>query len=144
MGIFQSMIEVVNRAPWPIKVQFDGQTITLPPGENHIPDIALQYALNQNPMNGTADLDNPHVSGAQYLIGIPKKANKYPCEPLTAAQIQAQKDNPCRFDYMPLIEQKTGGDPKSRVIVTGRKKTSQFEARQAVTFEPEMGNIGDL
>lgn len=136
------MVTIVNRAPWPIHVQFDGQRITIPSGEYQIPDVTLQYALNQNPLMGSADTENPHVSGAEYLIGIPAKARKYPCEPLTEEQIRAQKNNPCRFDYLPMIQEKTGHDPKVKVVHAGKKRTSQFEARQAVAFEPELG-VGD-
>ena len=67
MGIFQDLVTVVNRAPIPITVTFDGQELTLQPGENPLPKIAIPYAKNQNPIKGTADLNNPHISGAQYL-----------------------------------------------------------------------------
>lgn len=126
MGVFLDQVEVVNRAPWPLNVRFDGQEISIPTGKSIIPRITLLYALNQNPMMGTGDVDNPNVGGCEYLIGIPEKASKYPCEPLTPEEIALQRSNPSRFDYLPLMEGKLG--KHDTIEVRGRKMPSSFEA----------------
>ena len=68
MAVFQTLVPVFNRAPVPLTIRFDGQEKTLEPGESFIPDITVMYANNQNPIMGTADVNNPHVSGARYLV----------------------------------------------------------------------------
>ena len=133
MGVFQDLVEVINRCPWPLTIRFDGQEETLQPGKNMIPRISLLHALNQNPQMGTGDVNNPNVAGCQYLIGIPEKANKYPCEPFTVAELKKLKDSPSRFDFMPLMEGKLGKHDK--IEVRGRKAPSSFEAKGRADLE---------
>ena len=115
MGIFHRHIKVVNRAPWPLSIRFDGAEMTLQPGENDIPEQCWPNALNQNPLMGSADPDNPHISGAEYLVGLVGKENKYPCDPLTKEQIEAQTNNPSRWDYMPMFDGQLGKRDKVEV-----------------------------
>lgn len=133
MGVFQDLIVVVNRAPWTLNIRFDGQEMPLVPGENRIPRETLLYALNQNPLMGTQDPDNPNVSGSEYLIGLPDRAKKYPCDPLTQEQIKAQKNNPSRFDYESLISPRMGR--KDSIEVKGRKTPTSFEVKERVDTE---------
>lgn len=148
MGVFHEQVEIVVRTPWPLSVTFDGQEQSIPANfewdekgnpkpikgvRNTIPTVTLMYALNQNPLMGSQDCDNPTISGAKYLIGIVGREKKYPTQPLTAEEIYAQKNNPCRFDYMPLIEHKLG--KRDTVELKGRKKPASFDVRQTVAFE---------
>lgn len=130
MSVFHEQMEVVNRAPWPLSVRFDGAEMTLPPGKGFIPRSVWTYALNQNPIMGTQDAYNPNISGAEYLIGDPAKPTKYPCDPLTPEQIAAQKNKPSRYDYQELMEPKLG--KRDKIEVKGRK-VSRYEA-----VEPSM------
>lgn len=154
MGIFQEMLEVVNRTPWELTIKFDGQEMTLKLNynfedqdgqlvaigprkgvHNFVPVQALQYGFNQNVLMGSQDPDNPTISGAEYLIGLPDKANKYPVEPLTSEQIFAQKNRPSRFNHEELME--PGLVKGERIAVRGRKKVSQFEAKQGASITTE-------
>ena len=126
-GVFQDLIEVVNRAPWPLSVRFDGQETTLQPGKNFIPSQTLLYVLNQNPMLGTHDPYNPNVAGGEYLIGVVGKEKKYPCTPLTKAQIELQRNNPSRYDYVDMLTEKLGKHDK--IEVRGRKATSRSDVK---------------
>jgi hypothetical protein len=135
MGVFQDLAEVVNRCPYNLTIRFDGQEMTLVPGKNFIPTQTVQYALNQNPLMGSQDPDNPTMSGAEYLIGLPNKANKYPCEPLTTEQLQLQKSRPSRFNHEELMEPNLA--PGERIAVKGRKVVSNFEAKQGATILTE-------
>jgi hypothetical protein len=127
MGIFHEMMEVVNRCPWPLSIRFDGQESTLAPGKNSIPKTTLFYALNQNPLMGSQDADNPSVSGAEYLIGIPGD-EKYPCDPLTKDQIEQQTSKPSRYDYEELINPRLG--KRDKIEIKGRKKVSTYDAKE--------------
>ena len=128
MGIFQDLIEVVNRAPWPLTIRFDGQETTLKPGKNMIPSQTLLYALNQNPLLGSADPYNPNVAGCEYLIGVSGRDRKYPCTPLTKDQIEAQKNNPSRYDYTDMLTERLG--KRDKIEVRGRKKQTRGEVRE--------------
>ena len=121
MGVFQDLVTVVNRAPIPITVTFDGQEITLQPGENPLPKIAVRYAKNQNPIKGTADLNNPHISGAQYLLGV--KGTKDCCDMLTPSEWAAHQKRPSRYDEQAIFEEHYGADPKARMITAGARTT---------------------
>jgi hypothetical protein len=129
MGIFHDMVEVVVRTPWPLTVRFDGQETTLNPGKNLIPRLTLTHAMNQNPIMGTADPDNPSITGAEYLIGVTEKAHKYPCEPLTKDELDTLKNKPSRFNYEELMAPTMG--KKDKIVLRGRKTVSQFEAKEA-------------
>lgn len=130
MSIFHEQMEVVNRAPWPLTIRYDGAEMTLQPGKGMIPTQTWAYALNQNPLMGTQDAYNPNVSGAEYLIGDPARANKYPCDPLTEEEIVAQRNKPSRYNYEELMEPKLG--KRDKIEVKGRK-VSRYE-----TAEPSM------
>lgn len=158
MGIFQDMQEVVNRTPWELTIMFDGQTMTLQRnydfkevnGEftaterkgvhNFIPSQTIIYAFNQNALMGSQDPDNPTVSGAEYLIGLPSKAHKYPCTALTTEQIFAQKNRPSRFNHEELMEPNLVKGEK--IAVRGRKRVSQFEAKQGAAITTEEFGVG--
>lgn len=159
MGIFQDLVEVVNRTPWELTIRFDGQEMTLVRNydfikqedgtfeakrrkgvSNMIPSQTVQYALNQNPLMGSQDPDNPTMSGAEYLIGIPTKPNKYPCEALDSEQISAQENRPSRFNHEELMEPNLA--PGEKIGVKGRKKVSQFEAKQGAAIMTEEFGVG--
>lgn len=95
MGIFYQMTEVFNRTPVKLNVRFDGQDIDIPPGKSTIPSVAVDYAKNQNPVMGSADANNPFMSGARYLLGI---VGKDDCEPLTDAEWRTHLGKPARID----------------------------------------------
>ncbi len=133
LGVFPDLVEIVVRTPWDLSVMFDGQTKTLKPGKNLVPGVVVQYVLNQNPLMGSADPDNPTASGAQYLVGIPGRPN-YPCEPLTKDQIEEQKNNPCRWDYLALMEERMD-TKREHVAVKGRKNASSYGAKERVSNE---------
>jgi hypothetical protein len=117
MGIFYDMCEVVNRAPIAITVRFDGQDLVLQPGVARIPRVAVSYGKNQNPIMGSQDPTNPHISGAQYLLGV---VGEDPCDPLTQEEWEAHLKRPCRIDEIALFEELYGGDPKARMVLQGK------------------------
>ena len=120
MGIFQEMSTVVNRGRVPLTVRFDGQETVIPVGECQLPLISVDYAKNQNPIMGSADPNNPSISGAQYLIGIKGRDN---CNPLTDEQWQAHCEAACRMDWHELLDDRlVKGE---HVEVRGKGKPTQ-------------------
>lgn len=121
MGIFQDNVVLINRAPAALSVMFDGQEMTLAPGENILPRVAVPYAKNQNPIKGSGDLNNPHMSGAQYLVGV--KDTKDNCDLLTPSEWAAHQKRPSRYDEEAIFEERYSADPKARMIVSGGRPT---------------------
>lgn len=134
MGVFHDMAQVINLSPVTLTVTFDGQSTDLPPGESVIPRITLPYAQNQNPIFGSADMDNPHITGARYLI-VEKGKHGERQEPFTTAEWDIIKDKPSRFDLETFFADTLG--PKERVINTGKGRKTQarssFDAGVRVT-----------
>ena len=123
MGIFYSQKVVVNRTPWELNVRFDGQDITIPPGESVLPELTIGYAKNQNPIMGSADPNNPSMSGARYLLGVKGQDD---CTPLTKAELLAHSNAACRMDYKELIEDTL--KPGEKIVVKGKKGGTQAKS----------------
>lgn len=126
MGIFHEQVKVFNRAPIALRVQFDGQTTELPVGESSLPKLALEYAKRQNSIMGTADPDNPSMSGASYLIGV---VGRDECTPLTKGEWEAHLGAPCRLDLELFSDERLGD--KEHFEVRGRGKRTQAANRSA-------------
>lgn len=126
MGIFHEMVTVVNRAPIPLNVRFDGQETTIPPGPSQLPKVCINYAKNQNPIMGTQDPNNPSITGARYLIGIvaPKgHLQKDPIDPLTKEEWEEHLGRPCRLNETEFFEGRLA--PGEHVEVKGRGRKTQ-------------------
>lgn len=121
MGVFHEMAAVVNRAPVPLNVRFDGQETAIPPGESHIPRIAVNHAKNQNPVMGSQDADNPNITGARYLIGLVGTTDD--CTPLTKEEWAAHLGKPCRINIEEFMEDRLG--PKERMEIKGKGRKTQ-------------------
>lgn len=127
MGIFHEQVEIVNRAPVDLTVIFDGQSKTLKPGKNIVPKAVVQYAKNQNPIKGSQDPNNPHISGARYLVGIPSEGDD--CTPLSEEEWNDHLDQPSRINAKEAFLERYGGDPKARLVVQGKGKKSTATSR---------------
>lgn len=125
MGIFHDMVTVINLAPIQLTVTFDGQTSRIPPGESQLPKITVTYAKNQNPVPGSADMENPNISGAQYLISVKgKKGDRQ--EPFTKEEWSEMQSKPSRFNMDEFFADRL--DPKQHVITRGRGRKVQAKS----------------
>jgi hypothetical protein len=72
MGVlanFRDSVVLVNRTSQPLNVRYDGEDITLQPGENPgFPAVAVPYAKRQNPLMGSKHPINPTKFIA--LVGV--------------------------------------------------------------------------
>lgn len=128
MGIFYEQVCLINRAPVNLTVMFDGQEKTLTPGENTVPALIVEYAKNQNPIMGSADPNNPHISGGRYLVGV-KGAYGEETEPLTKDEWEAHLGRPCRMNDEEAFQEKYGNDPKARQVILGKGRRSTANSR---------------
>lgn len=128
MGIFYEQVCLINRAPVNLTVMFDGQEKTLTPGENTVPALIVEYAKNQNPIMGSADPNNPHISGGRYLVGV-KGGYDEETELLTPEEWEAHLGRPCRTDEQEAFNEKYGGDPKARLVTHGKGRRTTANSR---------------
>ena len=131
MGIFHKQREVVNRAPVDIAITFDGQQTTLPPGRSTVPEVVIPYGKNQNPVMGTQDPNNPHLGGAQYLLGAVGKwdGQEDNITPLTPEEWAAHLGQPQRINAQEAFEEKYGTDPKAKLVKLGAPVKSAARSR---------------
>lgn len=124
MGIFYETAPCLNRTPVDLTVTFDGQSKTLPAGKiTHIPKVAIQFAKNQNPVMGSQDPNNPHITGGRYLVSDLNDEDMPDNEhaPMTAEEWEAHLGQPQRINAQEAFEEKYGGDPKAKLITRGKK-----------------------
>lgn len=126
MGIFLDQVEVFNRAPVDLVCRFDGQAKILHPGKNVIPAITVDLARNQNPIMGSGDPYNPHISGARYLVGV---VGRDECEPLTKEEWEDHLQRPCRDDEQIQFRDKYGSDPKAKLVTHGKGRKTTANSR---------------
>lgn len=133
MGVFQEMVEVVNRTARPLNVRYDGQDMNLLPNydadgnpidgvKNVIPRQCIPFVLGQNPIMGSEDAEDP--SSFESLVGIidPKKSAKkrhswYDCTFI--AEDEQGIGNMTRVN----VEEMLAGElkPGEKILVRGRK-----------------------
>jgi hypothetical protein len=134
MGIFLETVELINRAPVNLTVKFDGQEKTLKPGSNWVPYVTVEFAKNQNPIMGSQDPYNPHISGCSYLVGI--AGTKDPVTPLTPEEWETHLGRPCREDEQVLFEDRYGSDPKAKLVTYGKGKRTNARSRNDAGTSP--------
>ncbi len=130
MGIFYENVVLINRAPVNLTVTFDGQSKTLVPGENSVPAIVVEFAKNQNPIMGSGDPNNPHISGGRYLVGV--KGSPDPTDettPLTKDEWEDHMRRPCREDEEAAFQERYGSDPKAKMVLHGKGRKSTANSR---------------
>lgn len=142
MGIFHSMVEVKNLAPVALNVRFDGQETSVPSGKSFLPRETIAYAMNQNPIMGTADAWNPNISGGKYLIVA--VGSKYDRELLTPEEWAAHLGQPCRIDTDTYFADKLG--PKDRVVSRGKGRATQARNRndEGVASSQAASSVDDI
>jgi hypothetical protein len=137
-GVFQDMVPIVNRAPVPLTVKFDGQETVVKSGQGFLPSVTINYANNQNPVMGSVDPNNPSISGGEYLIGVQGRDN---CSMLSTGEWNAHCDAISRVDLKTLMEDELG--PGERVEVRGKgRKTAARNSFEASGFKAGMNREG--
>lgn len=135
MGIFYERVKIRNLAPVELQVQFDGQRKRIPLGVSELEEVCLPYAMNQNPIRGTQDPNNPHVSGCKYLVV--QVGSEYDREPLTKDEWEEHLARPMRMDEKALFAEKYAGDPKARMVVSGVKGKASAKSRYEAGTSPQ-------
>jgi hypothetical protein len=135
LGNFRDAVNLVNRTSRELNVRYDGEDITLKPGENPgFPIVAVPYAKRQNPLMGSKHPLNPQKFIA--LVGI------------KAFEGEKQKD-----DITPISDETLAlADAKLEVVdrsgefwgeVMGKRVLLRKKPFDAFEAQVSMGEIGD-
>lgn len=97
LGVYKDSVTLVNRTNRALNVRYDGEDITLVPGENAgFPSVAVRYAKVQNPLMGSKHPVNPNkfisLVGVKAAPGQPQKdeIRPIPKEVLDAADLKLE------------------------------------------------------
>lgn len=123
MGVFYDMAPLRNRTPIDLTVTFDGQCKTLAAGSDTlVPKVAIGYAKNQNPIMGSADQNNPHISGGRYLVADMSAEDTPDNEHamMTPDEWDAHLGEPQRINSQEAFLERYGGDPKAKLVTQGK------------------------
>lgn len=126
-GVFLQHVKIFNRAPIDLAVFFDGERKGIPTGFFDLPAMTVYCAKNQNPIMGSGDPDNPHVSGTRYLIT--ELGDEGYGVPLTPEEWASHLGKPCRWDEQAAFVEKYGNDPKAKLVLRGQGKKSTANSR---------------
>jgi hypothetical protein len=86
------IVQIFNRAPWPLKAIKDGRTYDIPVGFSHMTADVVPFAKLQNPLMGSED---PNTLQFESLISVvipagdPKRVQRDPLDALPAEVIRA-------------------------------------------------------
>ena len=86
LGVFKDSVTLVNRTSRKLNVRYDGEDITVEPGENPgFPLVAVPYAKKQNPLMGSKHPINPN----KYICLVGVKGTKDDVTPIPDEVLEA-------------------------------------------------------
>lgn len=90
LGVFKDSVTLVNRTSRVLNVRYDGEDISLQPGENPgFPNVAVPYAKRQNILMGSR---HP-ISPTKFISLVGVKGTKDDITPITdATMLEADKE----------------------------------------------------
>lgn len=134
LGVYRDAVTLVNRTSRPLNVRYDGEDITLQPGENPgFPKVAVEFAKRQNPLMGSKHPNDPR----RFIVLVGVKA----------AEGQKQKDDITPIDDATMrvadgkleLVDRSGefhGVPMRKVAVLNRGYSAfEAEAPQSGSFD---------
>jgi hypothetical protein len=129
MGVlanYSDSVTLINRTTSPLQVRYDGEAITLQPGENPgFPKVAVQFAKNQNLLKGTLH-PNGNMKSATCMVGVKgSKDNCTPIDPEVLAEAAAKYE---LWDRDGSVH----GEPMRKVQLSKRTGYSAYEAAVVV------------
>lgn len=133
-GTFWKMVQIFNRAPETRYVFFDGERHPIPPGLSELPEHTVYFAMNQNPIMGSANPYDPGVQGARYLI-VTKDQDGWN-QPLTKDEWEEHSRRPCREDETIWFKERYGDDPKAKQLVRGSRHSVAARNRSEAGSAP--------
>jgi hypothetical protein len=137
LGVFRDSVTLVNRTDRNLNVRYDGEDITIVPGENQgFPKIAVPYAKRQNPLKGSKHPIDPRIFIS--MVGVKARPN------------EKQKDDisPIPLDVLAKADGKLElidrdgewhGEPQRKVQLLKKTPYTAYEAQMAIDAEFSSG-----
>lgn len=126
LGTFRDSVTLVNRTPRILFCRYDGEDISIQPGENPgFPRVAAPYAKKQNPLMGSRHPINP----TRFISLVGVKGTKDDVNPIPAS-VLAHADT-----QLESIDRNGdfSGEPMSKVKLL---KRTGFDPYEAMTHLP--------
>jgi hypothetical protein len=128
LGIARDAVTLVNRTSRVLNVRYDGEDISIPPGEFHgFPKVAVQYAKNQNPLMGSKHPIDPRKFIC--MVGVKAKAGERQKDDITPIPDEVL----AAADRNPEVADRSGahwGEPmEPRQLLRKAKQYSSYEAQ---------------
>lgn len=125
LGNFREAVTIVNRTPIPLNVRYDGEDITLKPGENPgFPKVAVPFAKKQNALKGTLH-PNGNMNTMVFKVGV--LGSKDNCEPLAKEELDIAEAKYEIFDRDGSVH----GEPMRKVKLAKKTPYTAYEAQAA-------------
>jgi hypothetical protein len=130
LGTFRESVTIINRTSKPLNVRYDGEDITLQPGENHgFPKVAVPFAKKQNAIKGTLP-PSGNQNKMQFMVGV--KGTKDVVTPISDKDLERYESRLELFDR----DGEYSGEPMRKVKLLKRSGYSPDEAAVEVgTFD---------
>ena len=121
LGTFKDSVTLVNRTNRTLNVRFDGEDISIAPGDNPgFPKIAVPYAKKQNPLNGSKHPIDPR----KYISLVGVKGTKDDVTKISVATLAAADAKPELMDR----DGEHWGEPMAKVKLLRKAPHSAYEA----------------
>lgn len=145
-GVFQELVEVVNRTSEQLEIVFDGQRIFVEPNydadgnrledvRNMVPVIVIPYALNQNVIMGSEDAIDPSDFRSKIGVVFNKKKDR---KEHTWHDCSFVKPDPSKLTRVPLED--VLDDPTAKIVIRGKVAPKAVDAGlPGVTTPFDMG-----
>lgn len=125
LGVFRDAVTLVNRTSRVLNVRYDGEDISLAPGDNPgFPLVAVPYAKKQNPLMGSQHPVDPRIYTC--LVGV--KGTKDNVTPITDEVLE-------HADGKYELVDRDGefhGEPMRKVKLLKKGDYTPYEAQAAV------------
>lgn len=132
LGVFKDSVVLVNRTSRVLNVRYDGEDISIQPGENPgFPRVAAPYARNQNPLMGSKHPVNP----TRFISLVGVKGTKDDCTPIPDSVMEAA-------DKKLEVIDRSGeyyGEPQRKVQLLKRTGHDSYDALDNVGTVSDFG-----
>lgn len=125
LGTYNDSVTLVNRTPYALNVRYDGEDISLKPGENPgFPKVVVEFAKRQNPLKGSQHPTDPR----RFICMVGVKGTKDDCSPIAQDVLDAAAQKLERVDR----DGSTWDEPMAPVKLLKKRGYSPYEAQASV------------
>ena len=137
LGNFRESVTLVNRTNRNLNVRYDGEDITLPPGDNpNFPRVAVPYAKKQNPLMGSKHPNDPRKFIS--LVGVRARVGEKQRDAIDPIAIEVLAEADTKLEVLDRSGQ-WHNEPMREVKLLKKTPYSAYEAQCAINPEFSAG-----